>query len=621
MAGHYGTTWHAVAKALRWTMVALACLSSLKVGVSTAASFTAPSATSTEGVGVGAPFTLEAERAPSGVLLLRWKVEPGHYLYRDSLKAMRDGAPVPLERPAGEVKDDPNFGVVRIFHRDVEASAGALEGTGTLRVTYQGCSEKGICLPPQVRLVDLASLNIEEASPDLRPSPPEVSGGTAPSPSARAGVQAAAMDEGDGIAALFQASLGWTMLAFLGFGLLLAFTPCVFPMIPILAGMLTRSGEALTWRRSLVLTGTYVLAMAGAYALVGAVAGWSGANVQAALQTPLALGATATIFTLLALSMFGLFDLALPAGLSTRLAGPGRTGSVAGAAALGFVAALIVGPCVTPPLAGAMLYAASTGDAATGAAALFMLGLGMGLPLMLVGLFGPSVLPRGGVWLVRTKQLFGGAFLAVAILLVGRLLPPAATLAMLGVLLVGLAAFFGGFDRLTASSGATARLARGGGTVAALYGAMLIIGAAGGAQDPLRPLAFAVAPAAGQPAADSIVTSSAGFDKAIAEAAAGAAKDQPILVDFTAGWCTVCTSNAAVMATPELRARLAGLRQVTADVTDYNASTRALMERFHVVGPPALFLVDPQGREIAGSRIVGPVTVEEIARRLDAAGA
>lgn len=565
-----------------------------------------------------APFTLAAARSPSGALLLRWTIAPGNYLYRDSLQARYDGRAVSLDRPEGEAKDDPNFGVVHVFHGDVEASAGPLDRTGQLKVTYQGCSERGICFPPQARLVDLATLDIR-AAPLVMDAPVGEAPQGAPAALARP-VRAAAGGEGEGVEALFAGSLGWTMLAFLGFGLLLALTPCVFPMIPILAGMLTRSGEALTRRRSLLLTGTYVLAMAGAYGLVGAVAGWSGANLQAALQTPLALGLTAAIFVALALSMFGLFDLALPAGLSARLAGRGSGGSLAGAALLGFGSALIVGPCVTPPLAGAMLYAATTGDAATGAAALFMLGLGMGLPLMLVGLFGPSILPRGGVWLVRAKQAFGIVFLGVAIWLAGRLLPPPATLAMLGVLLMAAAAFFGGFDRLTASSGPAARLARGGGMAAALYGATLIVGAAGGAQDPLRPLAFA-APATGQVEGPAFrVASTAAFDEAVAGATAQA-QGRPILVDFTADWCTVCKSNAKVMAAPELRARLAALPQVMADVTDYNAATRALMERFRVVGPPALFLVDAQGREIPGTRIVGPVTVEDISRRLDAAGA
>lgn len=325
----------------------------------------------------------------------------------------------------------------------------------------------------------------------------------------------------------------------------------------------------------------------------------------------------------LALAMFGLFDLTLPAGLSARLAGRAGRGSFGGAALLGFGSALIIGPCVTPPLAGALLYAAATGEAATGAGALFMLGLGMGMPLMLVGLLGPSVLPRSGLWLERTKQAFGVVFLVIAILLAGRLLPAPATLALLGVLLVGAGVFFGGFDTLTPTSAASTRLAKGAGMVGALYGATLIIGAAGGANDPLRPLAFIAAPPV--PALSSgpsaRIASGPAFDEALAQLTSGQPQDGPILVDFTAAWCTVCKANEKVMAAPELRARLAGLPTLIADVTDYGDETRALMERFRVVGPPTLFLVDPRGREIPGTRLVGPVTIDEILRRLAAAGA
>lgn len=618
MTGRLWTTWQFRAIGIRAAVVTLACLSSLSAPateLSDLQSLVAASASEE-------PFTLEAARSPSGALVLRWKVEPGNYLYRDSLDARLDGQAVILERPAGEAKDDPTFGVVQIFQGDIEASAATRARTGDLRVAYQGCSEKGVCFPPQARLIDLATLDIRETSPLLEPPPADrarLNDSGSADIEAPAPTQASAAPAAAGIAALFQGSFGWTLLAFLGFGLLLALTPCVFPMIPILAGMLTRSGAALTRRRSLVLTGTYVLAMASAYGLVGAVAGWSGANLQAALQTPLALGLTSAIFIALALSMFGLFDLALPAGLSARLAGRGGSGSFGGAALLGLGSALIVGPCVTPPLAGAMLYAASTGDAATGAAALFMLGLGMGLPLMLVGLFGPSLLPRGGVWLVRAKQVFGVVFLGVAILLAGRLMAPPATLAMLGVLLVGSAAFFGGFDRLTPRSGGAARLARGGGMATALYGATLIVGAAGGAQDPFRPLAFAAMPVGDQAESSRRVTSLAAFDQAVTEAA-GRGDGRPILVDFTATWCSVCKANETVTAAPDLRARLATLSHVTADVTEFDDATRALMARFNIVGPPTLFLIDVQGREIPGSRIVGPITTEQVTKRLDAAG-
>ncbi|TCT07672.1 protein-disulfide reductase DsbD [Aquabacter spiritensis] len=571
------------------------------------------------------PFALSVARGASGDLQVRWAIRPGTYLYRHSLHATRNGQPVALTLPAGAPKDDPTFGHVEIYQRDLMARVRDPGGDGRLEIAFQGCSEAGICYPPQLGRIDLSTLAVQTVSPPPAADRLEQSD-RQPERANRHAFAAAGSPANTGAptpppetAALFGAGLGWALVAFLGFGLLLALTPCIFPMIPILAGILARSGDTLTRRRSLALTVVYVLAMASAYGLVGAVAGWSGANLQAALQTPLALGLTAAVFIALALSMFGLFELALPPRLAGRLAGRGKGGSLGGAALLGFGSALIVGPCVTPPLAGAMLYAASTGDAAAGAAALFMLGLGMGLPLILVGVFGPSLLPKAGLWLVRVKQAFGVIFLAVAILLAGRLLPPPLTLALLGVLLISASVYFGGFDRLTETSGAAARLVRGGGMAAALYGATLIVGAAGGAEDPLRPLAFpsAAAVASDLRSSGRHVADSVSFDAAVARASGAG----PILVDFTADWCSVCKANAAVMASPALQPRLAGLAQVTADVTTYDTATRALMERFDVVGPPTMFLLDAQGREIPGTRMIGAVSAEDIARRLDAAGA
>lgn len=602
-----GTIRQGVAMALRSAILLLGCLSPLAAAAGSGTDFPALSLARVDTV----PFTLAAARDPSGRLLLRWTIEPGTYLYRDSLKAMLEGRNVTLALPEGEAKDDPNFGIVRVFHADVEATAGNLAGSGDLRVGYQGCSEKGICYPPQADIVDLSSLAVRSAPTGFGPAGDAET--TAQPSSAPPGGE-------HGAEALFRGGTGWSMLAFLGFGLLLSLTPCIFPMIPILAGMLTRSGETLTLRRALALTGAYVLAMATAYALVGAVAGWSGANLQVALQTPLALGMTAAIFVALALSMFGVFDLALATALANRLSGRASGGSLGGAALLGFGSALIVGPCVTPPLAGALLYAATTGDAAMGAGALFMLGLGMGLPLLLVGVFGPRILPRSGLWLERAKQAFGVVFLAIAVLLAGRLMPPPATLAMLGALLIGSTAFFGGFDRLGSASMPVARLVHAGGIVAGIYGAALIVGAAAGADDPLRPLAFAsTAPILrSKGEAGVTVASPADFDRAIASARA-ATPGRPLLVEFTADWCTVCKSNAKVMAAPEIVSRLAALGRVTADITTYDAPTRELLQRFRLVGPPALLLLGADGREIPGSRLVGPVTAEEINRRLDAA--
>lgn len=557
-----------------------------------------------------APFALSADRAGDGILRLTWSVAPGTYLYRDHLDVRLDGQKLALALPAGDIKDDPVFGRVEVYHQPVAARLAGLPATGTLLVSFQGCAQDGICFPPEARTLALDTLAVGPASPsgatgpavDLTAPPKSLADGVPQEPG------------GDG---LFAHGLGWAMLAFLGFGLLLSVTPCVFPMVPILAGMLARSGETLSPRRGLALTGTYVLAMAAAYGLVGAVAGWSGANLQAALQTPVALGLASAVFVALALSMFGLFDLALPAGLGARLAGRSGRGTVGGAALLGFGSALIVGPCVTPPLAGAMLYAASTGNALAGAAALFMLGLGMGLPLLLVGLLGPALLPKAGTWLERTKQVFGVVFLAVAVMLAGRLLPPEATLALLGVLLIAGAVLLRAIDPLATTSGTPARLARGAGLAAIIYGAALIIGAAAGAEDPLRPLAFlrTAGAVATEPAAVR-VTSLAAFDTMLARSA----QDGPFLVDFTADWCTTCKANAAVMGAPRLARRLSSLPRITADVTAPDAAARALMQRFDIIGPPTLFLVDKTGREIPGTRIVGPVTAEDMVRRLDAAG-
>ncbi|MFG1417607.1 protein-disulfide reductase DsbD [Xanthobacter sp. V0B-10] len=600
-------------------------------------------------------FRIEAARAADGTLALRWRIAPGTYLYRESLKAERDGASIALLTSPGQEKDDPNFGPVEVYHGATEARAQGLPATGALTVSYQGCAEAGICYPVVRRQVDLATLAVAATVPQAFASgtgggsPVEGAGsataprgvtaehnaeengpfqgasvaqatsaaapGSAPPKAAPASGPAAEAppspaDVPGGAMALFGGNLAVLLLAFLGFGLLLAFTPCVFPMLPILSGILAGGESRPGPARGFALSAAYGLAIAAAYGVLGVAAGWSGANLQAALQTPWALGAMAVLFLVLALSMLGLFDLALPSGLATRLP-RGRGGSLSGAAALGFASALVVGPCVTPPLAAAMLYAAQTGDAARGGAALFMLGLGMGLPLVLAGTFGARVLPRSGPWLVRIKQACGVLFLAVAAVLATRLMPPPAALALWGALAVGAGVFLGGLDRSRPGHGPAARLAKAAGLVALIYGGTLIVGAAGGAGDPLRPLAFlAQGAGAAQHAPQAArVSSPAALDAALAEAAAGG---RPVLVSFTAGWCTVCKSNEAVMEEPAVRERIARLPRIAADVTDYGAGERALMSRFSVIGPPTLFLMDAAGRELPGTRHVGALTAQDI---------
>ncbi|QRG04655.1 protein-disulfide reductase DsbD [Xanthobacter dioxanivorans] len=565
-------------------------------------------------------FTVSATRGTDGGLSLSWRIAPGTYLYRESLKAGMGGASVPLALPPGEQKDDPNFGPVEIYHRSVTAEATGLPTTGALDVTFQGCAEQGVCYPAVTRRVDLSTLAVSAARPPSEASNPgapvgEARGaapqGTAASPPEPAATpeapaqpaQPAAMD------ALFQRGLLPLLGAFFGLGLLLAFTPCVFPMLPILSGILAGGGAKPTPARGLALSGAYGLAMAAAYGVLGMTVAWTGANLQAALQTPWAIGLMAAVFVVLAGAMFGLIDLAVPSALMARLPSGGR-GSISGAAGLGFASALVVGPCVTPPLAAAMLYAAQTGDAARGASALFMLGLGMATPLVAVGAFGAQILPRSGRWLVATKQGCGVLFLAIAAWLAARVLPDAAGLALYGLLAIGLGVFAGGFDALASDADAGRRIGKTTGIAAVASGLLLLVGAAGGANDPLRPLGFLAAPARSATAESREVRVSS--PAALTQALAARQDGRPTLVSFTADWCTVCKSNETAMAAPAAAARLSGLDRIAVDVTRYGDGAQALMGRYAVIGPPTLFLLDPTGREVPGSRRVGALTLADI---------
>ena len=558
-------------------------------------------------------FQLSVDRSSADELTLHWTIAPDSYLYRDSLHAKLNGRDLVLILPKGEAKDDPNFGAVEVYHGSVEARLLSLPASGQMEVVSRGCAEQGICYPPQAKTIDLQTLAIQ----DVKPGP----GGTRIEAQRIPTLISAAVETGaeEDLSALLGGGLVPILIAFLGFGLLLSFTPCVFPMIPILSAMLAGAGSKLSAGRGFTLSLAYALAMATAYAVVGFVAGMTGANLQVALQTPWALGLTAALFVALSLSMFGFFDLALPAGLAMRLSGRGGRGSLVGAALLGFGSALIVGPCVTPPLAAAMLFAVQTGEAGKGAAALFALGLGMSLPLVAAGTFGAGILPKAGSWLDRVKPIFGAVFLAIAIMLVARLMPEPATLALWGTFAIGIAVFVGAFDRLESSSGWTLRLGKVAGVATAVYGCVLIIGATAGARDPLRPLSFLAVPVSEMQThlSESRVSSLAGFREALT---AAEASGRPVLVSFTADWCTVCKSNEAVMADPAIRSRLKALPIIVADVTTYGEQTRALMTSFAVVGPPTLFLVDSAGHEISGSRLTGPFTPQNLQSRLDQAG-
>lgn len=594
----------------------------LVIGLLVALAIILPAAAQQSPLTADEAFRLTATREADGALAISWTIEEGYYLYRDKMSAALVGAdgeqPLSLEIPAGTPYADPWFGSTEIYHNGVTATIpapalAASEDEASVRLTYQGCAEDGICYPPLTRTVDLATLTVqtEDASGPLSgqgtwnaesPVLPE-------EPDGDSFVSALVADGG----------FAWLILSFAGFGLLLSLTPCVFPMIPILSGVLARDGAAMSARRGFVLSGVYVLAMATAYGLLGLAAAWSGQNLQMALQSPLAIGVMSVIFVALALSMFGLFDLQLPAAWTARIAGKrlGAKGSLAGTAFIGFTSALIVSPCVTPPLAGALLYIAQTADMARGAAALFALGLGMGLPLVVFGTAGSSLMPRAGAWMESIKHVFGVLFLAVAIWMSARVLSAPATLALWAILLIGSGVFLGAFDALAGDASPFRRIRKAAGILATLYGSVLVIGAAGGADDPLRPLGMFQAASRAAPEAALPFTTVTNLPDLERQVSAARGAGRPVFVNFTADWCVVCKEiERDVLNAPEVQAKLRDLTLIHADVTTYDAGSRELMRAFDVVGPPTLLFLDPTAREVPDARIIGLIDAKGFLARL-----
>jgi thiol:disulfide interchange protein DsbD len=529
-------------------------------------------------------FAFDETRLDDGRIRLHWRISPGYYLYRDRLRV--DGAQEAPELPRGETHEDAYFGTSTIYRDDLDVILQPGPGQ-SLQVSWQGCADAGLCYPPQHRSVAL------NADTSVR----------------SAGVDDVAEDEG--LAAQLQRS-GFTssLVLFFSFGLLLAFTPCSLPMLPILASVVVGSG-ARTWR-SAVLAGSFVVSMALVYAAMGTLAAALGTNLQAWLQQPWLIGSFAALFVILALPMFGLFELQLPSALRQRLDAAGhqrKGGSVGGAAILGVLSGLMVGPCMTAPLAGALLYIAQSGDLLLGGAVLFALGMGMGVPLILVVLFGRRWLPRPGAWMDAVKALFGFLLLASAWVILRPLLDSTLWVALGGVLLLA----FGWATLETGRSLPGRRAAAGAvGVTAMLWGAAMLLGAAGGAQNPLQPLTvYGATRSAALPASDAFVTlrTSAELDTQLQEAHA---RQQWVVLDYSADWCVSCkVIEQQVFNQPAVQEALKGARLLRLDVTADNADSRALLLRYRVPGPPSILWISPDGSERRGQRITGEISQED----------
>lgn len=600
-----------IARTARSTLVAL--ISCLVSALQTAAAFAQAMPLPADQA-----FTLRASRA-AGSVRLEWSIAPGYYLYRDKIRVASPDAEAVQAVLTGQAvsKNDPTFGSTEIYLSQAEATiskeaAQQISGS-TLVVTYQGCQDGGICYPPITRHIGLSSLQITDSE-----APPAVaSSGEWQAPAATPGGSIALAAESDGgiVAALLKNG-GITLMlgSFLLFGMALAFTPCVFPMYPILAGVLTRSGGDLSPMRGFTLSAVYVLAMASAFGLLGIAAAWSGQNLQMALQSPVAVGAVSLLFVALALSMFGFYELQLPSRWINVLGGAsqGNRSSLASASALGFTSALIVGPCVTAPLAGALLYIAQTGDVMIGAAALFALGIGKGIPLIVFGTIGPKALPKAGAWMESVKKGFGFVFLAYAVWMVSRIIPAEYALALWALLLIGSGVYLGAFDGLPHDAPNRRRAGKAMGLAASVYGIILALGAASGSGDPLRPLASFVQ--RGAPAAE---TGEGTFANAASKAQLSeriaSASGRPSLLYVTADWCITCNViERAVLPDAAVKSRLAGFNLVKIDVSDNTPVQQQMMQSLRVVGPPTMIFVDAKAREVPGSRLIGDVTVNSL---------
>ena len=545
-------------------------------------------------------------------ILLDWQIAPGYYLYRHrtSAKTATQGFALgEIAMPDGKKKTDEFFGDVEVYYGILSATVPVTRPVGgaslEIQVSYQGCADAGLCYPPVTKTVAIEL----------------------PPPGTRGASEGAPMvSEQDRLSRLIAGgNLFAIMASFFGFGLLLAFTPCVLPMIPILSGIIAGQGEAATPRRSFLLAVTYVLGMALTYTIAGAAFAAAGQQAQAFFQHPWIIIAFAALFVVLALAMFGLFDLKIPSALENRLlglSGRQKSGSYAGTAIMGALSALVVTACVAPPMVAALAVIGQTGDVLRGSLALFAMGIGMGAPLLLVGVAGGRFLPHAGPWMTTVKALFGVLFLGVAVWMLERILPGSVTLALWALLVIVGGYYFGGFGRAGTGNDARRLIARGLGLAAIVWGVIMLIGAAAGGHDPLQPLRGASLPGIGGPAAareaQALPFRKIGsVDDLDRELAAARAAGQRVMLDFYADWCVSCKEmDKYTFSVPEVQNDLAGFVLLKADVTANSEADQALFRRFGVYGPPTTAFFGTHGRECRPFRLVGFVEADDFRSHL-----
>lgn len=572
-------------------------------------------------------FGLEVSARDESTLLANFKITSGYYLYRDKVtftisgdSAKAAGVKITnVSMPKGEMKSDPNFGDMTVFHQSFQAVITLKRNNNTaqditLAASYQGCKENDLCYAPidkQFSIVLPKASLATTVAPQMQASPQSAQG-----------VAMSADSESTQLAKLFKQGSFWLIVSFFFVaGLLLAFTPCVLPMIPILSGIIVGRSSHPTKMHGFLLSLAYVLGMALTYAAIGVAAGLSGTLLSSALQTPWALGSFAAVFVLLSLSMFGFYELQLPTTLQSKLTNTSNHlhgGHLSGVFVMGALSAVIVSPCVAAPMAAALLYIGQTHDAWLGGSALFALAMGMGLPLLLIGASAGALLPKAGAWMEAVKQFFGVLMLALAIWLISTLIPLSIQMLLWAALLVLSAIYMHALDALPNNASGWQKLWKGIGILALLIGSAFLIGALSGARDIMRPLA---ALGNGQVEAASTlqfvrIKKVAELDTRIAQA-----NGKTVMLDFYADWCISCKEMERYTFTDaKVQAKLKNTVLLQIDVTANNDEDKALLKRFELFGPPAILFFDAQGREQNVHRIIGYQNVGQFLQSLNYVG-
>ena len=544
-------------------------------------------------------FALEVHAVNQHTLLANFKVTPDYYLYRNKIifSVTNDKFHIArVDLPKGETKEDPNFGTLEVYHQSFQAQIilDKVDTTTplTLTASYQGCSDKGLCYPPIEKTFNIEFVQTLSESP-LPPT--NVANQNYPD------------NDNTQIAKLFKGGSFWLIVSFFfGAGLLLALTPCIFPMIPILSGIIVGRGHKITHIHGFILSLFYVLGMAITYALAGVAAGYSGSLLSNALQTPWVLGSFAAIFVVLSFSMFGFYELQLPNALQSKLTNTSNKlhgGHISGVFVMGALSAIIVGPCVAAPLAGALLYISKTHDAVLGGTALFFLALGMGAPLLIIGTSAGALLPKAGSWMEAVKRFFGVLMLAMAIWIVSPVIPLSVQMFLWAALFIFSAIYLHTLDPLNAKATIWVKLRKTIGILALLLGVAYLIGALSGARDILRPLGnvFNSSPEVLAKLKFERIKSAAELDARIAQA-----KGKIVMLDFYADWCVSCKEmDRLTFSDASVQAKLKNAVLLQADVTANDENDKALLQRFQLFGPPATLFFDTKGSELTDFRVTG----------------